>query len=200
MTLASTARRRQQRPGHQPEVNLVLAVLTVLTLLAAAAVTVLVVQRVNTPPQVDAELLPAAADAYSGIVGFDNTASGSSRQELFAVVTRDLRAQMQADLAAQVVPSYLEVSATSRVEDVTVGLQSVHDDQSGAVVIGYGTFVAGSAVPESAFPESAVPGQQGTPEASQCAVIADGDGTRDSAALDLRPPWRAPCPGSDSGH
>ncbi|MDQ3054360.1 MAG: hypothetical protein M3R66_11255 [Actinomycetota bacterium] len=215
VTLASTARRRQQRPGHQPEVNLVLAVLTVLTLLAAAAVTVLVVQRVNTPPQVDAELLPAAADAYSGIVGFDNTASGSSRQDLFAVVTRDLRAQMQADLAAQVVPSYLEVSATSRVEDVTVGLQSVHDDQSGAVVIGYGTFVAGSAVPESVvpesvvpasvvpespLPESAVPGQQGTPEASECAVIADGDGTRDSAALDLRPPWRAPCPGSDSGH
>jgi len=91
------------------------------------------------------------------------------------------------------------------VEDVTVGLQSVHDDQSGAVVIGYGTFVAGSAVPESVvpespLPESAVPGQQGTPEASECAVIADGDGTRDSAALDLRPPWRAPCPGSDSGH
>ncbi|MBA3293801.1 MAG: hypothetical protein H0T40_08710 [Geodermatophilaceae bacterium] len=147
------------------------AVLSVLTLLAAAAVTVLVVQRVNTPPQVDVELLPAAADAYSAIVSFDNTAPGSSRQDLFAVVTRDLRAQMQADLAAQVVPSYLEVSATSRGEDVTVGLQSVHDDQSGAVVIGYGTFVAGSAVPESA-----VPGQQGTPEASECAVIADVTG------------------------
>ena len=78
-------------------------------------------------------------------------------------------------------PSYLEVSATSRVEDVTVGLQSVHDDQSGAVVIGYGRFVAGSAVPESAVPESvvpesAVPGQQGTPEASECAVIADVTG------------------------
>jgi len=162
-SLAATAR-RQRRSAQPTRINLLLVVLSVLTLLAGVAVAILVVERVTTPPRVDPALLPAAADAYSAMYSFDYTDPDGSVEATLAVLTGDLRAQFQADLDAQVVPSYLEVSATTRVDNITVGLQSVNDDQSEAVVIAYGTFVV----------KSVVSGQPGTPEGSECAVTEDG--------------------------
>jgi len=162
--LTPTARRSQQRRTHQGGVNLMLVVLAVLALLAAAAVTVLLVERVTTPPRLDPELLPAAEDAYSAMYSFDYTEPEASVQATLAVLTGDLREQFQADLDAQVVPSYLEVSATTRVDNITVGLQSINNEQTEAVVVAYGTFVV----------KSTVSGQQGTPERSECAVTPDG--------------------------
>ena len=162
--LTSTARRSRQRRTHQGGVSLVLVVLAVLTLLAATAVTVLIVERVTTPPRLDPELLPAAEDAYSAMYSFDYTEPEASVEATLAVLTGELREQFQADLDAQVVPSYLEVSATTRVDNITVGLQSINDEQIEAVVVAYGTFVV----------KSTVSGQQGTPEGSECAVTPDG--------------------------
>jgi len=162
--LASTARRRRQRSARHREVNLVLVVLSVLALLAAAAVTVLVVQRVTTPPTVDPELLPAAAQAYSAMYSFDYTDPDGSVRDSLAVLTGDLRERFEEDLDGQVVPSYLEVSATTRVDNITIGLQDINEEQTEAVVIAYGTFVV----------NSVNSGQQSAPTGSECAVTDDG--------------------------
>ena len=50
------------------------------------------------------------------------------------------------------------------MDNITVGLQSINDDQTEAVVIAYGTFVV----------MSVVSGQQGPPEGCECAVTDDG--------------------------
>lgn len=81
------------------------------------------------------------------------------------VLTGELRDQFETDLDAQVVPSYLEVSATTRVDNITVGLQSINDEQTEAVVVAYGMFVV----------KSVVSGQQGSPEGSECAVTPQGE-------------------------
>lgn len=163
-TLAATPRRLQRRAQRRSRVSLVLVVLSVLTVLAAVAVTLLVVQRVNTPPGLDPELLPAAADAYSAMYTFDYTDPDGSTAASLAVLTGDLRTQFEQDLNDQVVQSYLDVSATTRVDNITVGLQAINDEQTQAVVIAYGTFVV----------KSVNSGQQASPAGSECAVTDDG--------------------------
>lgn len=69
----------------------------------------------------DPDLLLGAADAYSAMYSLDYTDPDGSVDATLAVLTGDLREQFQADLDAQVVPSYLEVSATTRGDNITVG-------------------------------------------------------------------------------
>ncbi len=162
--VAATARRTRQRPTGQPRLNLTFIVLSVLTVLAAAAVTFLVVERATTPPLVDPELLPAAKDAYAAMYSFDYTDPDGSVENSLAVLTGDLRERFEDDLNGQVVESYLEVSATTRVDNITVGLQNINAEQTEAVVIAYGTFVV----------KSVNSGQEPAPEGSECAVTNDG--------------------------
>jgi len=162
--LASTARRTRLRAARKQRVNLTLVVLSVLTVLAAAAVTLLIVERATTPPHLDPELLPAAKDAYAAMYSFDYTDPDGSVANSLDVLTGELRARFEQDLNGQVVESYLEVSATTRVDNITVGLQSINDQQTEAVVVAYGTFVV----------KSVNSGQQDSPEGSECAVTNDG--------------------------
>lgn len=159
--IASTARRQCRRPAPS-RINVVLVVLSVLAMLAAAAVTVLVIERVTTPAQVDPELLPAAEAAYSAINSFDYTDVDGSVEESLAVLMPELRDQYVADLQDGIVPAYLEASATVRVDNILVGLQSINEEQNEAVVIAYGTKVTKSV------------NQQAPPAGSECAVTADG--------------------------
>lgn len=161
--LTSTARRSRQRRTEQGGINLVLVVLGVLTLLAAASVTVSIVERVTHRPGSTPSCFPRPRMPTRRCTASTTPTLGSGRDTL-AVLTGELREQFQADLDAQVVPSYLGVSATTRVDNITVGLQSINEEQTEAVVVAYGTFVV----------KSTVSGQQGTPEGSECAVTADG--------------------------
>ncbi len=141
-----------------------LNVLSLLVVLAAVAVTLLVIERITSPARLDPELLPAAKAAYSAMYSFDYTDPDASVADTLAVLTGDLRAQFKDDLAADVVPAYLQVSATTRVDNIRVGLQDVNDEQTQAVVIAYGTFVV----------KSVNSGQQAAPQGSECAVTDDG--------------------------
>ena len=162
--MTSTARRQRQRTPQRRRVNLALSVLSLLAVVAAVAVTLLVIERVTTPPRLDPDLLPAAEAAYSAMYSFDSTDADASVADTLAVLTGDLRAQFEDDLAADVVPAYLEVSATTRVDNIRVGLQDVNDEQTEAVVVAYGMFVV----------KSVNSGQEAAPAGSECAVTDDG--------------------------
>lgn len=151
-------------------------VLSVLTLFAAAALAALVVERATTPPRVDPTLLPAAEAAYEAMYTFDYTDPAGSVEATLSVLTGELRDRFEADLDAQLVPSYLEVSATTRVDNIVVGLQDINEPQTEAVVVAYGTFVV----------KSVDSGQQAAPEGSECAVTPDGaDACAQTLRLDL---------------
>lgn len=160
----ATARRRLHRADTPQPVNLLLVVLSVLTLLAAATVSVLFIAKVSTPPWVDPELLPTAEAAYQTMYTFDFNDPDGSSESILSVLTGDLRDSYAEDLESALVPTYLEVSALTRVDNVVVGLQEINASQTEAVVIAHGTFVI----------KSVTTGQEAPPEDSGCTITEDG--------------------------
>lgn len=109
-------------------------------------------------------MLPAAEAAYQAMYTFDFNDPDGSSESVLAVLTGDLREKYADDLESAIVPTYLEVSALTRMDNVVAGLQEINGAQDEAVVIAHGTFVI----------NSVTTGQEAPPEESGCTITEDG--------------------------
>ncbi|MGY1776464.1 hypothetical protein ACI8AV_11430 [Geodermatophilus sp. SYSU D00804] len=151
-----SSRRRRRLP--------LVAVLTVLCVLAAGLVGLLAWQRLD-PAHVSPSVFAAAREDVQALYAYDYRDSEGSVQRKLDVLTGDLRDQYEQDLSqGGIVDTYEQVSATTRYEVLDVGLQQVSDDQDSATVVVFGQYVV----------ESVNSGTQPAPEGSECTVTPEG--------------------------
>ncbi|WP_029433474.1 hypothetical protein [Blastococcus sp. URHD0036] len=140
------------------------AVLSVLCLLAAVAAGLLLWQRPDRT-YVDPEIFTAAEDSVEAVYRYDYEDSDGSVAGQLDVLTGDLRSQYEAEAQGALIDTYEQVSATIRYDVRDVAVQQVDEEQDEATLVVFGQLVA----------KSVNTGTQPAPEGSECVVTADGE-------------------------
>jgi hypothetical protein len=166
---ASSARRSsravavQDAPARRRGFGLVIT-LAVLCVLAAGAGGFLLWQRLD-PPTVNASVFSATRSAAEALYAFDYKDPKNSLKRKLDVLTGDLRDQYQKDSnQGGIIDSAVQVSATTRLDVLDVGLQQINDAQDAATLVVFGNYVV----------KSVNSGSQAAPQGSACQVTADG--------------------------
>jgi hypothetical protein len=153
----------EQAPARRRGRGLVVT-LAVLCLLAAGGGGFLLWQRLH-PPYVNASVFSATRSAAQALYAYDYKDSKGSVRRKLAVLTGDLRDQYTKDLAqGGIIDSAEQVSATTRLDVLDVGLQQINDAQDAATLVVFGNYVT----------KSVNSGSQAAPQGSACAVTTDG--------------------------
>jgi hypothetical protein len=138
--------------------------LAVLCVLAAGAGGFLLWQRLD-PPTVNASVFSATRSAAEALYAFDYKHPDGSKQRKLAVLTGDLRDQYQKDAnQGGIIDSAVQVSATTRLDVLDVGLQQINEAQDAATLVVFGNYVV----------TSVNSGSQAPPQGSACEVTPDG--------------------------
>jgi hypothetical protein len=138
--------------------------LAVLCVLAAGAGGYLLWQRLD-PPTVNASVFSATRSAAEALYAFDYKDPKGSLKNKLDVLTGDLREQYQKDSdQGGIIDSAVQVSATTRLDVLDVGLQQINDAQDAATLVVFGDYVV----------KSVNSGSQAAPQGSACEVTADG--------------------------
>jgi hypothetical protein len=138
--------------------------LLLLVALAAAAVAVLLWQRVS-PPYVDARVFAATQDNVEALYAYDYREPQDSVEGKLDALTGELREQYETDLSqGGILEAYEQVSATTRYEVLDIGLQQINDAQDTATLVVFGSYVV----------ESVNSGRRPAPEGSECQVTPEG--------------------------
>jgi hypothetical protein len=138
--------------------------LAVLCLLAAGGGGFLLWERLH-PPYVTSSVFSATRAAAQALYGYDYKDSKGSVKRKLAVLTGDLRDQYQKDLSqGGIIDSAEQVSATTRLDVLDVGLQQINDAQDAATLVVFGNYVT----------KSVNSGSQAAPQGSACEVTAEG--------------------------
>jgi hypothetical protein len=152
----------EERPARRGR-GLVIT-LAVLCLLAAGGGGFLLWQRLH-PPTVSASVFSATRAAAEALYAYDYKDSKGSVQRKLAVLTGDLRDQYEKDLSqGGIIDSAEQVSATTRLDVIDLGLQQINDAQDAATLVVFGNYVT----------KSVNTGSQPAPEGSACQVTPDG--------------------------
>jgi hypothetical protein len=153
----------QEAPARRRGFGLVIT-LAVLCLLAAGAGGFLLWQRLD-PPTVNASVFSATRSAAEALYAFDYKDPKGSLKSKLDVLTGDLRDQYQKDSnQGGIIDSAVQVSATTRLDVLDVGLQQINDAQDAATLVVFGNYVV----------TSVNSGSQAAPQGSACEVTADG--------------------------
>jgi hypothetical protein len=153
----------EQAPTRRRGNGLVIT-LTLLCLLAAGGGGFLLWQRLH-PPSVNATVFSATRAAAEALYAFDYKDSKGSVQRKLDVLTGDLRDQYEKDLSqGGIIDSAEQVSATTHLAVLDIGLQQINDAQDAATLVVFGNYVT----------TSVNSGSQAAPEGSACEVTADG--------------------------
>jgi hypothetical protein len=153
----------QEAPARRRGLGLVIT-LAVLCVLAAGAGGFLLWQRLD-PPTVNASVFSATRSAAEALYAFDYKDPKGSLKNKLDVLTGDLRDQYQKDSnQGGIIDSAVQVSATTRLDVLDVGLQQINDAQDAATLVVFGNYVV----------KSVNSGSQAAPQGSACEVTADG--------------------------
>jgi len=153
----------QEAPARRRGRGLVIT-LAVLCVLAAGAGGFLLWQRLD-PPTVNASVFSATRSAAEALYAFDYKDPKGSLKHKLDVLTGDLRDQYQKDAnQGGIIDSAVQVSATTRLDVLDVGLQQINDAQDAATLVVFGNYVV----------TSVNSGSQAAPQGSACEVTADG--------------------------
>jgi hypothetical protein len=132
--------------------------------LAAGAGGYLLWQRLD-PPTVNASVFSATRAAAEALYAYDYKDSKGSVQRKLAVLTGDLRDQYKKDLSqGGIIDSAEQVSATTHLDVLDIGLQQINDAQDAATLVVFGNYVT----------KSVNTGSQAAPQGSACQVTPDG--------------------------
>ena len=153
----------QAAPARRRGRGLVIT-LAVLCVLAAGAGGFLLWQRLD-PPTVNASVFSATRSAAEALYAFDYKDPKGSLKHKLDVLTGDLRDQYQKDAnQGGIIDSAVQVSATTRLDVLDVGLQQINEAQDAATLVVFGNYVV----------TSVNSGSQAPPQGSACEVTADG--------------------------
>jgi hypothetical protein len=142
----------------------VVAVLSVLCLLAAVAVGLLLWQRPDRT-YVDPDIFTAAKDNVEAVYRYDYEDSDGSVAGQLGALTGDLRSQYEAETEGALIDTYEQVSASIRYDVRDVAVQQVDEEQDEATLVVFGQLVA----------KSVNTGTQPAPEGSECVVTPEGE-------------------------
>ncbi|NYJ04818.1 hypothetical protein [Petropleomorpha daqingensis] len=153
----------QEAPARRRGSGLVIT-LAVLCVLVAGAGGFLLWQRLH-PPTVNAAVFSATRSAAQALYAFDYKDPKGSLQRKVDVLTGDLRDQYQKDSKqGGIVDSAVQVSATTHLDVLDIGLQQINDAQDAATLVVFGNYVV----------KSVNSGSQAAPQGSSCSVTPDG--------------------------
>jgi hypothetical protein len=148
-----------RRPGRGTAIGL-----AVLCLLSAGGAGFLFWQRLH-PQHVNAAVFDAVRSAVQTLYAYDYKDSDGSVQRKLTVLTGDLRDQYRKDLSqGGVIDSAQQVSATTRLDVLDVGMQQINEAQDAATLVVFGDYVV----------KSVNSADQAAPQGSACQITPDG--------------------------